>query len=490
MNDFTSCRSPAELGDTSIPAELEGTAARGILAPTGLRIIPYAVTDGWQGRQNLRLGPTGRTELGTENGQPTAHEGSEMGRQNRECFRKLQLRVLGRNKREGFYVIIVILLACCAVLGGTIGRTLNNRRPLEASQQRPPTAWQILPNSTLAAATWNDSSANTICYTVFFQANSGALIVSQWNSSTNSWSTASINAALEAKGVSINALKGASLAASYPDVVTDPKSDFLIRVHYVSPQNKLQHVCNNSPNEPSRWEADAMVYSNASSVVSGGQISTYFDYCSTGCSRRNSSAVLYEDETQNIVMLMNIEPATIWQPVQAPFIAPMPNAALAMAKFGAADDVDPPASKIYVDISQYMMEYTFPRTEPETWNNETGCFPLSTAANYQSPRIAATAFHPDPSSDLEKMLITALSSDGTITVHWSNSTNGPNSTSKSKLLASPIGVSALAVHSGMRAYCIEQGEIREYSIDRADPSSWSLVGVVYSTTAVSTIAVN
>ncbi|KAK3692123.1 hypothetical protein B0T22DRAFT_446473 [Podospora appendiculata] len=471
MSDLTSRRSLPELGDTSIRAELEGTSSQGNPVLTELQVILHAVSDGWRGWHDWGSGTTGRAELGIENGHPTAHEGSEKGRQDQEGSKRPPLWVLRRNKRAGVYLLIATLITCCAILGGIVGGTLKNRLSNPVSQQTPPTTGGILHTSTLAAATWQDRNTMTVYYAVFFQENSGALVVSQWNSSIKSWNTASISAALEARGVSINALKGTTLAVGYPDVVTDPETGFLIQLHYVSPQNQLQHIFNNSTNDPSRWQAPAMVYPNVPPAVPGGQISIYFDYCSTNCSGLYSSIVLYEDGAQNLVMLKKEEPTILWLPVQAPFVTPMPNAAFSTAKFGTADGVDSLGQKIYVDVSPYMMEYTLFRTEPQTWSNGNGAFPLSTATDYQSPRIAATAFHPDSSSDLEKMLVTALSSDGTITVHWSNSTAGPSSTWQSKALASPAGVSALAVHGGMRAYCIEQGEIMEFSIDRADPSS-------------------
>lgn len=75
------------------------------------------------------------------------------------------------------------------------------------------------------------------------------------------------------------------------------------------------------------------------------------------------------------------------------------------------------------------------------------------------------------------MLIAILFDNGTVAVHWQDSVDAAWSMG----LAPPTNVSALAVNFDLQAYCVTEGRIQEWQIDRSVPTDWTLIGNVTST---------
>lgn len=69
-----------------------------------------------------------------------------------------------------------------------------------------------------------------------------------------------------------------------------------------------------------------------------------------------------------------------------------------------------------------------------------------------------------------------LFDNGTIAVHWQEAVGA----SWSMGFAPPSNVSALAINFALQAYCLSEGRIQEWEIDRLVPTNWTLKGNVTS----------
>lgn len=75
------------------------------------------------------------------------------------------------------------------------------------------------------------------------------------------------------------------------------------------------------------------------------------------------------------------------------------------------------------------------------------------------------------------MLIAVLFDNGTVAVRWQDSVDA----SWNMGIAPAANVSALAVNFDLQAYCLTDGRIQEWQIDRSVPTKWTLIGNVTNT---------
>lgn len=108
----------------------------------------------------------------------------------------------------------------------------------------------------------------------------------------------------------------------------------------------------------------------------------------------------------------------------------------------------------------------------------TGSLKASLGDQNTPPQVSAVAYAPDPSNpSLDSMLITMLFDNGTVAVHWQENVGAAWSMG----IASPTNVTGIAVNSGLQAYCLTEGRIQEWQIDRSLPTKWTLISNVTST---------
>lgn len=94
------------------------------------------------------------------------------------------------------------------------------------------------------------------------------------------------------------------------------------------------------------------------------------------------------------------------------------------------------------------------------------------------PQVSAVSYAADPSNtSLDSMLIAVLFDNGTVAVHWQNSVDAAWNMG----IAPAANLSALAVNFDLQAYCLTDGRIQEWQIDRSVPTNWTLIGNVTNT---------
>lgn len=114
-------------------------------------------------------------------------------------------RIWGMRRRV-FYVLLtlIILIIIGAIAGGVAGSLGSRRHSIEANPENVNNnttpnentgQGRIFVNSSLAASSLVDEGGNTI-RSVFFQDNSGAIILRQWDSQTTTWKTRNLTSSL------------------------------------------------------------------------------------------------------------------------------------------------------------------------------------------------------------------------------------------------------------------------------------------------------
>ncbi|KAK5659309.1 hypothetical protein OQA88_1402 [Cercophora sp. LCS_1] len=394
-------------------------------------------------------------------------------------------------------VILGVILG--GALGGTLGRRSSNDSEKEGSQEPAPPSpavpvGPLLGDTKLAATRWTDLLNNTN-YAVFYQDRSGELTYSHWNSSTKKWNETSISGLMDAAGRPIKPLNGTALAVDNPNAPFS-SGGFFINIRYTSAANKPEYVVGPGPDA---WTLGTLAnYGDPSSVTKGGQTAAVFDNCAEGCT--GDSWFLYENDAQQLLVYRNQYGNRNWnwwpfENVTGYRVVPEPGAALAMTRFSPEGVVSPKGLRIYVDVSRQLQEYTWNGTDTSWVHSElllllsfaaamltryplgTKQWPLSEPGEkeYHAPWISATSWSPTGSGGgLENVLLTLLFNNGSVVVHWFDAPSLSWKTGFPTL----VGVTALAVNADLRAYCVQEGQVREYNIDKTKPAAWTLVSNV------------
>ncbi|KAK3367706.1 hypothetical protein B0H63DRAFT_85220 [Podospora didyma] len=383
---------------------------------------------------------------------------------------------------------LIFAVVIAAIIAGTLGGILSRRNSESDSSSSAAAAddWNttsnILRSSRLAAVSWVDAYRNNVS-SIVFQGASGGLVLSQWNSSSNGWNATDISTALQAAGRAIVPMNGTSIAVDAPGVPDGSKGAFL-NVRFVNTANKPDYVVG-----PGEWSlGTTSTYPDIPTVGAASQLTSLTDTCLSGCS--NSSVFLYEDMGQNLITLRNRVGDRNWNwtrfdDLSQIRVIPEPGAGLAATRFtpeymfgDSRYYPSPIGLRLYVDVSRQLQEYTW-RGGRRDWVHSDQSWPLtdpgtSGSDNYTSPRISATSWRQDEGQGWQNILVALLFGNGSIVLHsWD-----AGAKSWSTGFPSPTNVTALAIHDGLKAYCVQGGQVREYSIDRNNTSAWTLVGLV------------
>ncbi|KAK4187390.1 hypothetical protein QBC35DRAFT_452281 [Podospora australis] len=409
---------------------------------------------------------------------------------------------MSRNKKL-IIAAVVALVILGVVLGATLGVVLPKKgsSSTEEAQDSPPSPTQtpadsvgvgsndILDKSNIAAFSSIDHYKNTI-NGIFFQDPDGALMMSMWNSSTNVWNVTNISEELSAIGDPISLKKGSSIAVDFPDDPLVTIWGTFFNVRFVNAGNKLQYAHQFWRKErgwvPWSVKTNDFFGGNTPAVTEGSPISSVFTGCTSGC--RNGSLILYQDQKQTAVALYDTYGVPKWDRdnIGSWFdnsrLIPNQAGSMAVIKYTPADSnaTGPAGLRAYIDVSGQLLEWYWLGTRnmngSNSWN-EGGRWPLSDpGVPYTPPRISGTSFTtPKKIKGVlprESILLALLYNNGTIVMRWREDSAGSWTTGFPQV----ANVSALAVTSTMRAYCIRNGKAQEYSMNPEQPDKWDLIG--------------
>ncbi|KAJ4392344.1 hypothetical protein N0V93_005970 [Gnomoniopsis smithogilvyi] len=423
----------------------------------------------------------GRAELETEKTEPERHTGL--------VLRGIGTRWHRLSKRRRFAIlmiaasIIIATILLASLLGVFFSRHHSNDPPATD-------AFAILPNSQLAALTFQ--SVNDLTdKSVFFQLTSShALMRARCNATTNQqWVFENVSQSMIDGGSAIFPKAGTPIVAVAPDMVdAGDLSNFWIDVYFMSASNVPFQIWSWStpqtdPSKDLLWHQEGLQNYQViftTGFAAGTQLAAYRDQCADGCS--NNSKLLYQGANRDLM----IADSTVvdwmdWNVTDlSDDLAGRPqlpqlemNSSIAVTRFSPSTGEDPVGMRMYYDVSHQLEEYLLING---TWTN--GSLQASLGDQSTPPQIAAVAFTNDTNdTSLDRTLLTVLFDNGTIAVHWQE----PAATMWNVGFAPPTNVSALAVNFGLQAYCLIEGRIQEWQIDRFTPTDWTLIGNVTST---------
>ncbi|KAK3345936.1 hypothetical protein B0T25DRAFT_265901 [Lasiosphaeria hispida] len=393
-------------------------------------------------------------------------------------------------------VIIAVVLALGLGIGLTIGRkastSADNKPPIPTPPgPKPPIAPPgdagrptiLLAETKLATVHRDDTLGNDI-HAVYYQSASGALMVSQWNSSTRAWNATNISAALDAVGRPIRPQNGTALAVDHPNGPVQGGTDdgFLVNVRYVSVADNPEYIVGPAA-AAGAWTLGTLSNYAPPPVSKGSQMAAIYDGCASGCT--GTSVFLYENASQELIVFKNVFGNRDWDQYRfeefTSFrVVPEPGAALTMTRFTPSGErKEATGLRMYVDVSRQLQEYSWTGGDAQ-WVHTSKQWPLSDPDarddTYHAPWISATSWNSTAGSGPKNILLALLFNNGSIVVHWLDEPTGSWATG----FPSPTNVSALALNDNMRAYCVQNGQIREYDIDMSRPASWKFVSNVTS----------
>ncbi|KAK3390069.1 hypothetical protein B0H63DRAFT_557093 [Podospora didyma] len=381
-------------------------------------------------------------------------------------FREIRTRFHNLSNRARVILgIIIILTLAGAVVGGVAGGLLPKNKQLGTV-----TTSNILSSSKLAATKWTDEKGNPV-YTVYFQNLNGHLMMSQWAGVTKFWNVTNIRAALGASSESILPRNGTAIAVDHSPTGDSANLRFL---------NDAEHLDFVVGGRDGRWKLGDRT--NLGAVAApGSQIAALSDGCTSNCT--NSSIILYQSEQQVVMTLRHKFATTSWDTYSwDQSVVKDVDSPLAIVPFRPDNSVstDPVGQRVYMGINGRLVESVRNGSDAFAPFNRGQEFPLADPGStepYKSPWLSATSWASSPSAGLQNVLLALLFKNGSVVVHWYDQGKG------AWLQGNPAvaNVSAMAVHDGMRAYCVQQGVLREYLIDQSDPQRWTLNGNVTTT---------
>lgn len=394
------------------------------------------------------------------------------------------------------------------VLGATLGVVLPKKSSpsVALENEAPPSptptptnssgtvSSAVLDNSNIASFSTIDDFKNTL-NGVLFQDPSGALMLSMWNSSTKAWNVTNVSAELNAQGEPINLKKGSPISVDYPDDPLPGLWGTFMNVRYVNAANNLQYAHQWWIKERGwvPWTVRTTIYygDNVPSIMEGSQLSAVFTGCSVTC--RKGSLLMYQDQSQSLVALYDTYGDPKWKRanfgnwVDSPRLVPNRPGSLTVFKYtpSGSNATGPAGLRAYVDVSGRLQEYystgTTAMDKLSSWLLGTANWPLSDegvgSATYVPPKISGTSWGDEINSSgvrlRENLLVTMLYNNGTVVVRWRKDTSAWGVG-----FPAVTNISALTVTSAMKAYCIRNGKVEEYSINKNSPDKWDLVGEV------------
>lgn len=272
--------------------------------------------------------------------------------------------------------VVVILVLLGALLGVYLGRHHSNTTA---------DAFTILPNTKLAALTFQNID-NITDKSVFFQlASSNALMRARYNASTSEqWVFENVSQSMIDGGSAIFPKAGTPLVAVAPDAVdTADLANFWIDLYFMSTSNVPFQIWSWStpqtdPSKDLLWHQEGLQNYQVifdTGFASGTQLAVYRDQCADGCS--NSSRLLYQGANRDLMMAdSTVVNWMEWNITDlSDDVVGMPelpqlelNSSIAIARFSPSTGEQPVGMRMYYDVSHQLEDFMLVNG---TWNNGT-----------------------------------------------------------------------------------------------------------------------
>ncbi|KAK4182225.1 hypothetical protein QBC35DRAFT_188289 [Podospora australis] len=428
-----------------------------------------------------------------------------------------------RQKRAIVGLFITVLVVLGAVLGGVLYTTLPKRSSDEASnpitdsklpkqsptQSLPSTSvlsptptpsFGLLSNSKLAAGMYTDLVGNNV-HAVFFQSNTGELMASRRDGNTGRWQVQSITAALFELGEGLLPMNGTPIAIDYPSFIVPAQTseaDFwwnpFLNLRFISIAERPAYVVGHQ--DWKEWGTGETKHGSDATLkklAQGGQMASVFVGCAKGCGTPFSFVLYPSLGGLDLVTLYNefgkrsFSPPGSFNDLYPSGLRPKDGTGLAMTSYTPASSIasGPAGIRMYVDVIGTLREFVSDGGNSTVmksggWKDGTLRSDLKGGGTneYKSPWLSATSWSRTNDQRRENVLVTLLYSNGTVVLYWYDV--DPAVRAWRSGTPNVKNITALAVHGGLRAYCIRDGKIEEYEIDPANPAEWKLLGDVNS----------
>lgn len=215
--------------------------------------------------------------------------------------------------KKGAFILAAVLLALVLVgagVGAGVGVTQSSRTSTtaensdngSADQNRVPSNSSVLAESKLAAANWTDIYGNSY-RGVFWQAQTGSLMMSVKGPSATPWEVVDIGAAAEVPppNFKLDVQSGTSIAAV---AYSDGSNQFRIFVAYTNPGGYLRGIgCTDVRGTSEWWFDDLSLMRSAPTVTPSSQLTAWWPTYW----KPDNAHVFFQDQRRQLSMLSRVD---------------------------------------------------------------------------------------------------------------------------------------------------------------------------------------